>query len=107
MDHGRRLLMEEGTSQGCPLSPLFASSLLHACLLKPIDGHLCQRAANRLVAGDTGDDDQGAISHLLSFVDDISSCVYLPDLHFLCEQVCSRGTSIGCFVNPHKTRVLT
>jgi hypothetical protein len=54
-----------------------------------------------------GDDGQGGISHLLSFVDDISSCVYLPDFDFLCEQVRSRGASIGCFVNPHKTRVLT
>jgi len=57
--------------------------------------------------GDTGNDGQGGISHLLSFDDDISSCVYLPDLYFLCAQVRSRGASIGCFVNPHKTRVLT
>ena len=85
---------------------LFASIIV-VCLLKPIDGLLRQRAANRLALGDTGDGDQGGISYLLSFVDDISSCVYLPDLHFLCEQVCSHGTSIECFVNPHKTRVLT
>jgi hypothetical protein len=99
-------LMEEGTSQGCPLSPLFASFVV-ARLLEPIDGLLRERAAARLAAGNTGDDCQGGISHLLSFVDDISSCVYLPDLHFLCEQVRSRGASIGCFVNPHKTRILT
>ena len=103
----RRLPMEEGTSQGCPLSPLFASFVV-AQLLEPIDGLLQQRTAERLAAGDTGNDDQGGISHLLSFVDDISSCVYLPNLHFLsCEQVSSRGASVGCFVNPHKTRVLT
>jgi hypothetical protein len=29
-----------------------------------------------------------------------------PNLQFLCEQVRSHGASIGCFVNPHKTRVL-
>jgi len=69
--------------------------------------HHRERAATRLTNGDTGDDGQGGISHLLSFVDDISSCVYLPDLLFLCEQVRSRGASIVCFVNPHKTRVLT
>ena len=102
----RRLLMEEGTSQGCPLSPLFASFVV-ARLLEPIDGLLRERAATRLANEDTGDDGQGGISHLLSFVDDISSCVYLPDLSFLCEQVRTRGASIGCFVNSHKTRILT
>ena len=102
----RHLLMEEGPSQGCPLSPLFASFVV-ARLLKLIDGLLRERAAACLANGDTGNDGQGGISHLLSFVDDISSCVYLPDFHFLCEQIRTRGASIGCFVNSHKTRVLT
>ena len=76
--------MEEGTSQGCPLSPLFASFII-ARLLKPIDGLLRERAANRLANGDTDDDGdgQGGISYLLSFVNVISSCIYLPDLHLL------------------------
>ena len=98
--------MEEGTSQGCPLSPLFASFVV-ARLLEPIDKLLRECAGARLATGNKGNDGQGGISHLLSFVDDISSCVYLPDFDLLCEQVRSRGASIGCFVNPHKTRVLT
>jgi hypothetical protein len=97
--------MEEGKSQGCPLSPLFASFVV-ARLLEPIDKLLREHAGARLATGDKGDDGKGGISHLLSFVDDISSCVYLPDFDLLCEQVRSRGISIGCFVNPHKTRVL-
>jgi hypothetical protein len=98
--------MEEGTSQGCPLSPLFASFLV-ARLLEPIDKLLRERAGACLATGNKGNDGQGGISHLLSFVDDISSCVNLPDFDLLCEQVRSCGASIGCFVNPHKTRVLT
>ena len=47
--------MEEGASQGCPLSPLFASFVV-ARLLEPIDGLLRERAAARLDNGDTGDD---------------------------------------------------
>ena len=74
--------MEEGTSQGCPLLPLFASFVI-ASLLKPIDGLLRERSANHLANGDSGDDGQEGISHLLSFVNDISSCIYLPDLHLL------------------------
>jgi len=102
----RRLLMEESASQGCPLSPLFASFVV-ARLLEPIDDILRERAAASLANGDPGDDGQGGISHLLSFVDDISSCIYLPDFQFLCEQVRTRGASIECFINSHKTRVLT
>ena len=55
-----RLLVEEGTSQGCQLSPLFASFVV-ARLLEPIDGLLRERAAARLANGDTGDDGQGGI----------------------------------------------
>ena len=41
----RTLLMKEGVSQGCPLSPLFASFVI-ARLLKPIDKLLRQRASD-------------------------------------------------------------
>jgi hypothetical protein len=40
----RTLLMKEGVSQGCPLSPLFASFVV-ARLLEPIDSLLRERAA--------------------------------------------------------------
>ena len=87
--------------------PTLTSICLNRCCTTtrtPIDGLLRECAATRLADGDTGSDGQGGISHLFSFVDDISSCVYLLDLHFLCEKVRYRGASIGCFVNPHKTR---
>jgi hypothetical protein len=102
----RRLSMKEGTSQGCPLSPLFASFVV-ARLLAPLDSLLRARAAARLASGDEGDDGFGGISHLLSYVDDISSCVYLPNLKFLCQELQSRGARLGCFVNRFKTRILT
>jgi len=98
--------MKEGTSQGCPLSPLFASFVV-ARLLAPLDSLLCARAAARLASSDEGDAGLGGISHLLSYVDDISSCVYLPDLNFLCQELQSRGARLGCFVNKFKTRILT
>jgi hypothetical protein len=102
----RQLQMREGVSQGCPLSPLFASFVV-ARLLGPIDKLLRDRAALRLSSGDPGDDGHGGISHLLSYVDDISTCVYLPDLNFLCETLKSDGALLGCFVNTTKTRILT
>jgi hypothetical protein len=75
----RRIQMRKGVAQGCPLSPLLASFVV-ARLLAPIDSLLCERAAAWLAAGDPADDTYGRISHLLSYVDDISTCVYLPDL---------------------------
>jgi len=94
--------MKEGVSQGCPVSPLFASFVV-ARLLEPIDSLLRERAAAQLASGDSGDDGFGGISHLLGYVDNISSCVYLSDLPFLCSTLNSTGASLGCFVNPSKT----
>jgi hypothetical protein len=103
----RHLQMKEGVSQGCPLSPLFASFVI-ARLLAPIDKVLCERAVTQLASGDTSDHGYGGISHLLlSYVDDISTCVYLEDLQFLCKTLKSNGASLGCFVNTSKTRILT
>ena len=68
----RTLLMKEGVSQGCPLSPLFASFVV-ARLLKPIDSLLHKQAAARLDSRDPGDDGFGDISHLLGYVNNISS----------------------------------
>jgi hypothetical protein len=48
----RQLLMDKGVSQGCPLSPLFASFVV-ACLLQPIDALLRECAATRLASRDT------------------------------------------------------
>jgi hypothetical protein len=100
------VLWRRGVSQGCPLSPLFASFVV-ARLLKPIDKLLRQRASDQLASGNPGNDGFGGISHLLGYVDDISSCIYLHDLPFLCNTLKSLGASLGCFVNSSKTRTLT
>ena len=102
----RTLLMEEGVSQGCPLSPIFAS-LVVTNLLQPLDIELRERAATRLRNGDPGDDGFGGITHLLGYVDDVSACTPLEDLKFLCGRFATIGAPIGCFVNPMKTRILT
>jgi hypothetical protein len=101
-----QLLMLKSVSQGGPLSPLFASFMV-ACLLEPIDKRLRERTAAQVASGDPGDDGYGSISHLLSCVDNISTYVYLPNLVFLCNALKTHGTSLGCFVNTSKTRILT
>ena len=102
----KQLKMKEGVNQGCPLSPIFATLVLHR-VLKPLDQQLRQRAANRLQNGDSGDDGFGSIAHLLAYMDDISSTVHHEDVQFFCTEIEKLGRSRGCFVNPHKTRILT
>ena len=69
----RTLFVKEDVSQGCPLSPLCAS-FVSPRLLKPINSLLREQAAARLDSVDPDDGGFGGISHLLGYVDDISSC---------------------------------
>ena len=98
--------MEEGVNQGCPLSPIFATLVLQR-ILGPLDAKLQQRARERLQNGDPGDDGLGGQAHLLAYMDDISSMVIHEDVQFFCEEINTMGKTRGCFVNPHKTRILT
>lgn len=102
----KQLSMKEGVNQGCPLSPIFATLVLHR-VLKPLDAQLRQRATDRLLNGDTGDDGFGSLAHLFAFMDDISSTVHHQDIKFFCSEIEKLGSPRGCFINPHKTRILT
>jgi hypothetical protein len=94
----RQLLMGKGVTQGCSLSPLFTSFVV-ARLLEPIDALLLTQAAKQIASGDPGDDKYSGITHLLSYVDDISTYIYLPDLEFFCNTLKNNGAALGCFVN--------
>jgi hypothetical protein len=102
----KSLQMKEGINQGCPLSPIFATLVLH-CVFKPLDKQLQQRAAARLASGIPGNDSFGSLAHLFAYMDDISSTVALEDVQFFCENMDKLGTLHGCFINPLKTRILT
>eukprot|EP00956_Cyclotella_meneghiniana_P015018 scaffold22773_cov35-Cyclotella_meneghiniana.AAC.1 len=100
------IAMEEGTNQGCPLSSTLAALVLHS-ILAPITQLLHQRAAERLAAGDPGDDGLGGVSNPLAYVDDKNSCVYLPDVLFFLEEFQRRAPFLGLYINTIKTRILT
>jgi hypothetical protein len=101
-----QLEMEDGVNQGCPLSPIFATLVLHR-ILQPLDKALKERAQARVLSGDLGDDGFGSIAHLLAYMDDISSTVAYDDIEFFCTEIERLGLSRGCIVNPQKTRILT
>jgi hypothetical protein len=90
--------MEEGVAQGCPLSPLFASFMV-ASLLEPIDALLCAQVADQLALDNPSDDKYGSITHLLSYVNNISTCIYLPNLEFFCNTLKTNNAVLCCFVN--------
>jgi hypothetical protein len=100
------LLTKEGVNQGCPLSPIFATLVLHRALT-PIDKALQQRAKERLHEGNTVNDDHGGISHLFAYMDDISATIPLEDVKFFLTELQKLGSKIGCFINPFKTHILT
>ncbi len=98
--------MKEGVSQGCPLSPIFATLVLHQ-VLEPLAESLHQQAQLRLGNRHPGDDGFGGASHIFAYVDDISSTVPLEDISFFCTKLEKLGAPRGCFLNPSKTRILT
>jgi hypothetical protein len=49
----------------------------------------------------------GGITHLLGYLDYVAACIPLADLQFLCDQLATIGTPLGCFFNPMKTHSLT
>ncbi len=73
--------MKEGVNQGCPLSPIFATLVLHKALT-PIDKSLRRRAREQLTEGNTVDDNHRGISHLFAYMDDISATIPLDDIYF-------------------------
>jgi hypothetical protein len=98
--------MEEGSHQGCPLSSLFAALVLEE-ILAPLESLLKERANERLLKGDPGDDGYGSITHFFSFVDDNTTLVPLQDLLFCCEHMQQLADPRGGYINTHKTRILT
>ena len=84
----------------CLLSQTFSSHLTSNYIKEP---------PPRLHNGDPGDDSFGGITHHFGYVDNVSACAPLVDLHFLCDRFATIGALLGCFVNPMKmkTRILT
>jgi hypothetical protein len=78
-----------------------------APLLEPINALLRARAAERLASGNPNNEKYGGITHLLSYVDNISTCIYLRDLEFFCNTLKTNSPALGCFVNMTKTKILT
>jgi hypothetical protein len=100
------LQMKEGINQGCPLSPIFETLVLHR-ILKPLDEQLQHKAAACLANGIPGNNSFGSLAHPFAYMDDLSPTIVLEVVQFFCEEIDELGTPCGCFINPLKTRILT
>ena len=100
------LLMEEGVNQGCPLSSIFAALVFHR-VLAPLQASLNERANDRVLNGDYGDDSNGSISIITAFVDDNSNVIPLEDIEFFFSKLHELAPPRGCRLNSFKTRILT
>jgi hypothetical protein len=60
-----------------------------------------------LASGNPGDNGFGGIAHLFGYMDDISSCIYLPNLKYLSNTMKYCSDKVGCFINPSKRQILT
>jgi hypothetical protein len=90
------------------MSPLtYFASLVVAKLLEPVDHLLKQQTTEQLLSGNHGNDGNGGVTHLLGFINNISTCTPLDDLQFLCKQFDELSSPLGDFANPMKTRIIT
>ena len=100
--------MEEGFSQGCPASPVFAAIVLHV-ILEQLQQELNIRAASRKSNGDNGDDGMGTLALILAYVDDCNALLHHHhnDIPFFLQRFTELATPLGAVLNTEKTRILT
>lgn len=120
--------VEEGFSQGCPASPIFAALVLTHILTK-INRTLSQLALKRLTAGNLLDDGQGGKPLILGYVDDVNILLPTEDVEqfFLLFRLHGQGIEqqtfiendelitrdvkvnpgLGAVLNTEKTRIMT
>ena len=79
----RVIMVEEGFSQGCPCSPLFAAIVLNT-ILRKLQRELDEKSTLRLKKGNIGDDSRGTVALALTaaYVDDVNALVNTKDVEF-------------------------
>ena len=100
------LAMEEGFSQGCPLSPIFAAIVLNN-ILRKVHRDLSNRAASRVRDGRSLDDGCGGMPIIMSYVDDTNALVPLEDAEEFVRLFNFYGNPFGANLNLTKTKILT
>jgi hypothetical protein len=98
--------VQEGFSQGCPMSPVFAALVLGE-LLQEMDTHFRLKAASRLSQGAPMDDHRGGAPIILAYVDDVNCLLPHEDVEEFCAMFARLGAKLGAKLNTEKTCILT
>lgn len=98
--------VQEGFSQGCPASPIFAAIVLNE-IISQLYPELEARAASRLANGISGDDGLGSLAILLAYVDDVNCVIHHDDIEFFLRRFTELASPLGAVLNTDKTRILT
>ena len=94
--------MQEGFSQGCPASPLFAALVLNYILHK-INNDLIRLATTRKLNDEGLDNIYGGIPLILAYVDDVNALVPTRDVNLFLELFKKYGKPLGAVLNTEKT----
>ena len=98
--------VEEGFSQGCPASPVFAALVLNRILQK-VYADMLTTVKNRVANYDTGDDGRGGVPIIMSYVDDVNALIPLSDVETFLTLFNKYGAPWGAIMNTEKTRIMT
>ena len=97
--------VEEGFSQGCPVSPVFAAIVLNA-ILRKIQPHLEARARLWLSEGHPGDDGHGTLGLIMAYVDNVNVLLHHDDIEFFLDEFTRLARPRGGILNTTKTRIM-
>ena len=98
--------VEEGFSQGCPLSPIFAAIVLNY-ILRKVHRDLTLKSIKRASDGNLHDDGIGGAPIILAYVDDTNVLIPLEDVEDFLYLFNKYGNPLGAFLNLTKTKILT
>ena len=105
-DTWQHFKVEEGFTQGCPLSPLFAGIVL-THILQQINKELMERAEHRCKSGNPLDDGMGGSPLIMAYVDDTNCLLPIEDVHYFLQRFKEIGIPLGAEMNTDKTRIMT
>jgi len=98
--------VEEGFSQGCPFSPIFAAIVLNH-ILRKVHRDLMLKAVKRMADNNPHDDGMGGIAIIMAYVDDTNILIPLEDVEDFMESFDKNGGELGARLNLDKTKILT
>ena len=88
------------------MSPVFAAIVLNDILTK-IDSEQRALATARKSEGHVLHDNEGGITLIMAYVDDVNCLVPLEDVYTLLEKCQKYGLELGAVMNTEKTRIMT